>query len=78
MPTILYVKGFRFFFFSNENNEPLHIHVEHGDKYAKLWLKPVSLAKNYGFNQSEITVIKKILFEHQQEIEVKWNEFFNK
>lgn len=27
MPTVLFVNGFRFFFYSNENNEPVHIHV---------------------------------------------------
>jgi hypothetical protein len=25
MPTILRIKGYRFFFFSNEGNEPCHI-----------------------------------------------------
>jgi hypothetical protein len=38
MPTILRLDGYRFFFFSNENNEPPHIHVEFGDKLAKYWL----------------------------------------
>ena len=27
MPSVLRVSGFRFFFFSNEGNEPPHIHV---------------------------------------------------
>ncbi|PKO46175.1 MAG: hypothetical protein CVU29_06465 [Betaproteobacteria bacterium HGW-Betaproteobacteria-22] len=31
MPSILFTQGFRFFFFSQEDNEPPHIHVEHGD-----------------------------------------------
>ncbi|MCI0405089.1 MAG: DUF4160 domain-containing protein, partial [candidate division Zixibacteria bacterium] len=44
MPTVARIKGFRFFFFSNEGHEPPHIHVEHGDKYAKFWLEPVELA----------------------------------
>ena len=78
MPTILRVAGYRFFFFSNENDEPLHIHVEKGDDYAKFWLKPVSLARNIGFNQPEIKEIVKILFENQTLIEEKWNGYFNK
>lgn len=28
MPTVYRVDGFRFFFFSNENEEPPHVHVE--------------------------------------------------
>lgn len=27
MPTLLSVKGYRFFFYSNENNEPMHVHI---------------------------------------------------
>ncbi|MEK7241536.1 MAG: DUF4160 domain-containing protein, partial [Planctomycetota bacterium] len=38
MPTVLKIGRFRFFFFSNEGSEPVHIHVESDDKYAKFWL----------------------------------------
>jgi hypothetical protein len=27
MPTILLISGFRFFFYSNESQEPMHVHV---------------------------------------------------
>ena len=37
MPTVLNIKGYRFFFFSLEGNEPPHIHIEHGDKVGKKW-----------------------------------------
>ena len=43
MPTVLRIKGLRFFFFSNELGEPMHIHVETDDKYAKFWLDPCNL-----------------------------------
>jgi hypothetical protein len=49
VPTILRVAGYRFFFFSNERNEPAHIHVEQAERYAKFWLAPTSVAANYGF-----------------------------
>ena len=38
MPTVLYVKGWRFFFYSDEGNEPIHIHVQKGDSESKYWL----------------------------------------
>ncbi len=41
MPTVLRTSGFCFFFYSLEGSEPLHIHVEHGDRVAKFWLDPV-------------------------------------
>jgi len=45
VPTILRVAGYRFFFFSNEREEPAHIHVEQAERYAKFWLVPISLAE---------------------------------
>jgi len=30
MPTVLRIEGFRFHFYSDEGNEPPHIHVEYG------------------------------------------------
>lgn len=50
MPTVLRVGRFRFFFFRNEGQEPLHIHVKAGCDETKYWLVPVQLAVNYGFN----------------------------
>jgi hypothetical protein len=40
MPTILRSGALRFFFYSLENSEPPHIHVESGDATAKYWLEP--------------------------------------
>ena len=44
MPTILRKNGFRFFFYSNENDEPVHVHVEKGDAEGKIWLEPTLAA----------------------------------
>ena len=38
MPTILFIYGWRLFFYSNELNEPIHIHVQKGEIQAKFWL----------------------------------------
>ncbi|PYS92965.1 MAG: hypothetical protein DMF64_06810 [Acidobacteria bacterium] len=40
MPTVLRVGRFRFFFFSNESQEPPHIHVKAAENEAKFWLEP--------------------------------------
>ena len=40
MPTILFVLGWRLFFYSNEGNEPIHIHAQKGDAESKYWLFP--------------------------------------
>ena len=39
MPTVLFINGIRFFFYSNENDEPIHIHVKKGDAEGKIWLE---------------------------------------
>ncbi len=38
MPTVLFKNGWRFFFFANEGNEPVHIHVMKAEKSCKFFL----------------------------------------
>ena len=78
MPTVFVINGFRFFFFSNENNEPVHIHSEKAEDAAKFWLNPVVLEYNYGFTSGELKQIENIIQENSQKIILKWNEYFNK
>ena len=59
MPTVLRIKGFRFFFYSNENDEPPHIHVENAENTAKIWLLPVEMANSYGFSGKEICTLAR-------------------
>ncbi len=77
MPTILRIKGYRFFFFSLDRGEPIHVHVEKDDRYAKFWLDPLALARSRGFRQHEIRGIRKLIERHQALIEEKWNEHFD-
>ncbi|MBS1979202.1 MAG: DUF4160 domain-containing protein [Bacteroidetes bacterium] len=35
MPTVLEINGYKFKFFSKENDEPAHVHVIKGDGNAK-------------------------------------------
>lgn len=76
MPTVLRVRNFRFFFFSNEGNEPRHIHVESGGKYAKFWLEPVQLARSVDFNARELNEIRKLILENLNFVKEKWHEHF--
>jgi hypothetical protein len=76
MPTILRVKGFRFFFFSLDRSEKVHIHVEKAENYAKYWLSPIELAHNRGFRSHELTEIRKLIQENEKMIEEKWYEYF--
>lgn len=35
MPTVMLIRGWRLFFYSNEGTEPMHIHAEKGGAEAK-------------------------------------------
>jgi hypothetical protein len=51
MPTVVYINGMRFFFYSNEHL-PKHIHVEKGESTAKFNIDFIELVKSYKFNAS--------------------------
>jgi len=76
MPNVLRAGKYRFFFFSGEGNEPMHIHVASGDDYAKFWLEPVQLVKSIGYNVKEINEIKRLILENVNLFKEKWHEHF--
>jgi len=76
VPTILRIGGYRFFFYSNENNEPPHIHVQKERMLAKFWLRPVALASSTGFASHELTKLMRLAEEHQQTFVEAWDGFF--
>jgi hypothetical protein len=76
MPTVLRISGFRFFFYSLEGSEPLHIHVEHGDAVAKFWLEPVRLVESHGFRAHELNRLLALVSEHRLGFVEAWNAHF--
>ena len=56
MPTILRINGYRFFFFSNEH-EPIHVHIEKGDKYAKSDVVSLKIEDSYKLTSKELSLI---------------------
>jgi hypothetical protein len=77
MPTLLRLNGFRFFFYSNENNEPIHVHVNKADANGKIWLEPsISVEYLIGFTKSEERQILAIVDANMDNFKNKWNEYF--
>ena len=75
MPTILRIGPYRFFFFSEESGEPVHIHVIREQTEAKFWIKPnVSIANNDGFAQHELRKVMRLFEENKELIEHEWNK----
>jgi hypothetical protein len=77
MPTVLRVGRFRFFFYSNEGQEPRHIHVQAAENEAKFWLDPISLASNHGFHGRDLREIERLIQEHETQLIEAWNEYFS-
>ena len=81
MPTILLIAGWRLCFWSNEKNEPMHIHAEKGEMECKFWLDPdnfeITIALEYNLTVQAKREIKKIIYEHFDYIVSEWNKYFN-
>ena len=75
MPTIKKIsKGYRFYFYSFDCYEPVHVHVEKENMNCKFWLDPISLAANYGFSAKELNKIQRIIEKNTKLIIEAWNE----
>ncbi len=77
MPTVFYWKGYRFYFFSLENSEPVHIHIEKAEGAAKFWIEPAILEDySYGFTLSQRKEIRKFIELNSGQITKAWHEHF--
>jgi len=76
MPTVLRIDGYRFYFYSHEPNEPPHVHIDRAEFSAKVWLEPVSLARNLGFRGREVNIILRHVRAHQAQLLEAWHDFF--
>ena len=79
MPTVLFVSGWRLFFYANEGNEPIHIHARKGDAQCKYWILvdefDVAEAWAFGLSPRLRREIRQIIFEHFDEIVTAWRTF---
>lgn len=73
MPTLNKVLGltpkpFQLFFYSNEKNEPPHVHVEHTQGgECKFWLSPeVALVKNWDMPLHQETKALRLVKENRE------------
>ena len=80
MPTILYIHGWRLFFYSNEGSEPMHVHAQKGDMECKYWIMvdEFEIAEDFSFNLTPAAKreLKKIIYQHFDLIVETWNTYF--
>lgn len=75
-PTVLRARGYRLFFFSREELRP-HVHVQHADGEAKIWLDPeVAVARSHGLSAGQLAAALKLVEENEAAIRVAWRAHF--
>lgn len=74
MPVVLRVKGYRFWFYEADLDEPPHVHVGKAGNEAKYWLTPVALARARGFRRHELSEIERIIDEYRSDLLEAWEK----
>ena len=81
MPTIFNIAGYRIYFYSNENNEPCHVHIAKGKgTSSKVWIEPeIKLAHNDAqIPKKDLKNILEFLKVSKDDILTAWRNFFAK
>jgi hypothetical protein len=77
MPTI-FINGYKFRFYSSDVNEPPHVHVIKAERVAKIWLEPLELESNRGYNKAELNKVLKLTELNEKKLLEAWNEYFDR
>ena len=76
-PTVLRIKGYRFYFLSNEEDR-MHVHITCANGEAKFWLEPiVALATYYKLNAKNLNELQKLVERHKNEFIKEWKKYFS-
>jgi len=77
--------GYKIFFWSNENNEPIHVHVAKGKQSAnatKIWLpaesNPVVVHNKSRIPQKDLSRLLKVVAQNRDTIIARWYDYFGK
>lgn len=83
MPSILTVFGYKIFFWSNENGEPIHVHICKGNPTAnatKVWLTSkggtIVCHNKSRISKSELNKILSVIEKNRAVIEFGWLSIF--
>ncbi len=74
MPVVLRVRGYKFWFYEADLDEPPHVHVSKEHRQAKVWLSPVAVARAGKFTRSELGEITRIIDENRDFLLQAWEK----
>lgn len=73
-PTLFRERGYRFYFFAQEETR---IYIHHSDCKAKYWLEPsIELTQNFGLFARELREAEDLVRIHEEEIKDAWSKHF--
>lgn len=71
-----YFGEFSVSFSSQDMGEPPHVHIKSEKGSAKVWLSPVKVARNNGFNERELHKALNTIQENRGWLLSEWNKFW--
>jgi hypothetical protein len=73
-PTVFRIEGYRFYFFSREEER---VHVVSAAGEAKFWVEPiVALAAYTGYTNRQLAKLQRLVEENKSEIVKAWQKHF--
>lgn len=75
-PVVLRRGPYRCYFYSQEPDEPAHVHVDRDACTAKLWLDPVRVSWALGFRPHELRAVERLVRDHQDALLEAWHARF--
>ena len=75
-PVVLRAGPYRCYFYSQEPDEPPHVHVDRDDRTPKLWLDPVGVAYAIGFRPHESRTVERLVHDNRTTLLEAWNGRF--
>ena len=77
MSSLFTVDGYKVYFWSNEGNEPIHVHIEANGKKAKIALEPeVCLVYNHGLKEQELKKALDTCRTYREDFIAEWHKRF--
>ena len=83
MPSIFESNGYKIYFWSNENDEPIHVHLSKGSLVAnstKIWLTKsggcILANNNSKIPKNDLNKLIDIISKHYFLILSKWKEYY--
>lgn len=76
MPTVLFLFGLRFFFYSEEHL-PIHIHVKNGDGRAKINVETAEVVENSGIKPKDLKKAVDAVIQYREDFIQAWKEYFD-